>query len=139
MKNIHVIFTIGLLVLFIGCIILPTTEYVDRQGVKTRSVITKESLEFIHLGNTTKEKVLLRLGEPDLVWKKEKIFLYRWVVAKGIIAYASPGPGTPVFFKECLLLIEFDEKDIVKRYEIKAEETGFYPPSRFSFDRITGW
>ena len=71
--------------------------------------------------SSTKEQVLLNLGEPDRTLNNGKVFLYVWkmVVAEVVGAYGGGGP-IPITY---LLLIEFDENNVVGRSEIRK---GFF-------------
>jgi hypothetical protein len=72
----------------------------------------------MRVGNTSKEDVLLKLGEPDGVWKDERYFLYRWMSVRGgyVIWLTDYGAdGITLDTKRCDLLIEFDDEGVVKR------------------------
>ena len=115
MKKPHIPFSIIVLLICGGCIILPVPPYYSR-ALGTRGYIASETVEFIHDGSTTKEEVLLELGEPDRTWNDKKRFLYLWkMVVAWWISY-NVGGDIPVTY---LFLIEFDENDIVKRHEIR--------------------
>ncbi len=92
-------------------------------------------------GSTRKEEVLLRLGEPGRAWKDQRNFLYLWRVVIGYVHWVEIGGGirTDPVSKTYLLLIEFDEKDIVKRYDIKSKKGHilFIAPS--VVDEINAW
>ena len=121
MKKPHIPFSIIVLLICGGCIILPVPPYYSR-ALGTRGYIASETVEFIHDGSTTKEEVLLELGEPDRTWNDKKRFLYLWKMVVAVWAVADPyfvagvGGEIPVTY---LFLIEFDKSDIVKRHEIR--------------------
>ena len=74
------------------------------------------------VGSTTREDVLLRLGEPDKygpTWRVQ--FEYRWKMVTGYLfvgAYRGPA-HTFGFLEENTLHIEFDEKNVLKAFEIE--------------------
>ncbi len=70
-------------------------------------------------GTTTKEEVLLMLGEPHRLWRSERNFLYFDFTKEGVPL--GLGMGIPVGQHLYLLLIEFDNKDRVKKYEVKSK------------------
>jgi outer membrane protein assembly factor BamE (lipoprotein component of BamABCDE complex) len=129
-KNIFPSITMIVLFLCGGCVIIPTPEHVD----VGRGSLGNERLASIRTGVTNKEEVLLSLGEPDMVWKHERIFAYRWVMVSGYVVAVTGGAGAatnPHFF-----LIEFDDRDIVKRFELRKQ--GIFS-SRNPSDEIMGW
>jgi outer membrane protein assembly factor BamE (lipoprotein component of BamABCDE complex) len=112
MKKLYIPFSIIVILICGGCIPVPP-HYSPIFG--TRGYIASETVEFVQDGSTTKEEVLLGLGEPDRVWNDQKRFAYLWkmVVAVGGVGYlVSEIPATYLY------LIEFDENDIVKRHEM---------------------
>lgn len=73
-----------------GCLIIP----VDYHVTGSRHNITSESTNALCIGTTTREDVLLRLGEPDFVSEDGRRFGYLWTKVKAIWAVASyGGPG----------------------------------------------
>jgi outer membrane protein assembly factor BamE (lipoprotein component of BamABCDE complex) len=81
--------------------------------------IAEERIKFMQAGTTTKEDVLLRLGEPHRVLRGERYFLYFDFTKEGVPL--GLGMGIPVSQHLYLLLIEFDDKDRVKIYEVKSK------------------
>lgn len=107
------------LALCTGCVIIPTQEHVEGP---TRGLIEQEMLGSIRAGVTTREEVLLRLGEPDVVMRNERLFGYHWVTVWGKVGVVAPGgAGGGPLQTSYLALFEFDEKGIVKRHEVKKE------------------
>jgi len=81
----------------------------------SRGQIDATALEFMGVGSTSREEVLLKLGEPDEVWEDERHFLYWWLTARGYLIDRNPN-DTPMWKKRYDLLIEFDDQGVVKRY-----------------------
>jgi len=105
--------------LCVGCVIIPTEEHTPKD-FNTRGEIDAKAFEFMRVGSTSKEEVLLKLGEPDAVWEDERNFLYLWVTIRGYFAFAIPAPGGPggggpIGVKWYELLIEFDEQGVIKQ------------------------
>ncbi len=86
-------------------------------GEAKRTEIAEETLKFMKVESTTKQEVLLRLGEPLKVWRGEANFLYADFTKDGIPL--GPGIGVPVSQNLYLLLIEFDDNNRVKKFEVK--------------------
>jgi hypothetical protein len=105
---------------------------------RTRGEITDKTLEFMREGSTKKEEVLLTLGAPDSAWKNEKIFAYEWLVVRGYIMLVVPAPvptalGAQIAnFRKYVLLVQFDERNLVARHEIKARD-GLVSPINADF------
>jgi outer membrane protein assembly factor BamE (lipoprotein component of BamABCDE complex) len=125
MKKLSIAVCIFLCSLFAGCVVVPVpTGKHTPQVFNTRGEIDAAALGFMHPGSTDKEEVLLQLGEPDGIWQDERYFLYRWVSVTGgylICVAADPYGGgsggliAPLKRKRYDLLIEFDDKGVVKR------------------------
>lgn len=98
--------------LCVGCLIIPRLEHTPVYF--SRGQIDATALEFMGLGSTSREEVLLKLGEPDAVWEDERHFLYWWVTARGYAIVFDNAP--PIWKKRYDLLIEFDDQGVVKRY-----------------------
>jgi len=105
-----------------GCIYIPVPS--DSPARPTGSAIENEGLNLIKVGTTTRENMLLMFGEPDGIFKDQNLFVYRWERRRGVAFGFATVPGGPVPFwnkvsLDYLLLIEFDERGFVKRYETR--------------------
>ena len=106
--------------------------YYNRRADYSRDAIEAKQTDFVHVGITSKEEVLLQLGEPDAVFDHETIFVYRWRRKRGVglvgLVPFFPARYTPVgsMHDTHLLRIEFDEHDVVARSE---RLSGELPPS----------
>ena len=94
--------------------VIPTT-------VSYRGPIDDEALSFLQIGITTKEDVLLKLGNPTSCSRNDSLFGYRWKILYGIWFFAAGGGGVggPIARKHSVSL-EFDEHGILKKYEVKS-------------------
>ncbi len=116
-----------LIALFTGaCIVIPTPEH--RLG--GRVPCDDEKTAFIVKDTTSKEEVLLKLGEPDLVLNQERIFVYRWemVAAYFFVGGYGAGTGGPIQ-RPHFLIIEFNDKNMISRHEGRASVFSSSTPS----------
>ena len=147
MKTPDVVLTLSLLFFCAGCVILPTGEL---DTPLSRGYLAQESLAFIQANSTTKAEILLTLGEPDLVSADEKHFLYWWLTGQGVWAvfgaYFQSVGGT-ILSHHYLLAVEFGERDVVKRFELKTRTRGGHldrnvfpmPDETLIKDEIRSW
>lgn len=85
----------------------------------------------IKVGETTREDVLQRLGDPDAIWTEERVFAYSWVhVSMGVVVIIA-GAGGPGFVwagdaggSRELLLVQFDQGDVVRRVDRTQKPSG---------------
>lgn len=109
----------ALLLLLCGCIYIPA----HASKFSVRAPIGKESLQFIKVGSTTREEVLLNLGTSDYFRDEESVFIWHWETQAKLyvlpVVYTYPVGSTVDVFREYELVIEFDDNGIVKHYEIK--------------------
>lgn len=103
------------LALFAGCIVIPTPEHALLEG---RGEIDESDIAFLSKSKTTREDVVLRFGEPDLVLHDQHTLVYHWKVSHGywlIGGYVGAAGG--VIPKDYLFMLEFDEEGRLKRFE----------------------
>lgn len=119
-------FFVAFLLLIAASCILPSPE-MRHPGSRGKNII--ERAGFINAGVTSKEEILLQLGEPDAVGSDETKFLYWVAMEKGIWAIGGGYGGSvaqgPLTLDVYLLTIEFDMKNIVARYELKTKTSHF--------------
>jgi len=114
MNKLSIAICVFLYSLCVGCVIVPTPEHTPKE-INTRGEIDTKVFESKRVGSTSKEEVLLKLGEPDGVWKDERYFLYRWGTVRGYVGtYGSSRRGY-VGAERHHWLIEFDEEDVIKQ------------------------
>lgn len=106
-----------ILIVFAGCAIIPTPEHSLIEG---RGKINKSDIAFLTVSKTTKEDVLLRFGEPDMVLHDQRVLIYHWKVIHGYWIVAAPCPGCgnlgPIL-KNYSVMLEFDEQGHLKRFK----------------------
>jgi uncharacterized lipoprotein YajG len=113
--GLRVVFVWIVTVLLAGCIVVPLPEHTLLGG---RGSISEKDRAFLEAGKTTREDVLLQLGEPDLVLSQERSMVYYWQVSHGYFFVGGPGSSAagPIA-KDYLLMLEFDHAGCLARYE----------------------
>jgi outer membrane protein assembly factor BamE (lipoprotein component of BamABCDE complex) len=112
------------LLLLAGCFVL----YVpDPSRADTRGSIENQDLKPFMLGVTTREEVLLTLGEPDLESEDGTVFMYWWYYSRGFLLVAwgvvgpaggaSGGGNAGMMGMRINLCIKFDEAGKVVRHK----------------------
>jgi outer membrane protein assembly factor BamE (lipoprotein component of BamABCDE complex) len=110
-----------LLLLFAGCLLIPIPEHAREHS--QREPIEEDSLQFMKVGSTTREEVLLNLGDPDL-FSRDSEFKYRWETESAFMGVdIAGGSGRYDFYHVYELVVEFDDNGLVKGFEIKEEKT----------------
>ena len=120
-----------ILILFsTACIVIPTPEH----RIGGRVPCDDEKTTFMVKDTTSKEEVLLKLGEPDLVLNRERIFVYRWemVAAYFFVGGYYAATGGPIQ-RPHFLIIEFNYKNVVSRHEVRASVFSSLTPPVESF------
>jgi hypothetical protein len=122
---------------FVRCVLLSVVLsgciYVGSDS--SRANLNEETASKIIPGKTTRQDVVIMLGQPDEVLGDGKQFMY---VRKYEVALISPGrlgAGKPLNpANRYLLKVEFDEQDVVSRrnfiapYELHDEPLHGVPP-----------
>lgn len=116
-----------------ACMVIPTPEH----RIAGRVPCDEEKTTFIVKETTSKEAVLLKLGEPDLVLNRETIFVYRWemVAAYFIVGGYGAGAMGPIQ-RPHFLIIEFNDKNMITRHEVKASVFSSSTPSVETFKSL---
>jgi outer membrane protein assembly factor BamE (lipoprotein component of BamABCDE complex) len=98
-----------------GCIVvpIPTREH-QREDLPGRTNITPQAIEALRAGETTRQEVLQRLGNPDGVFDRERTFVYLWSNCAGYLFWAAGSESRAaadvvVIGKGYALIIDFDE------------------------------
>ena len=82
-----------------------------------------QSLQFMKVGSTTGEEVLLNLGDPDYV-PDEGHFEWHWNTQATLIGAVPYQLMRDDWYWDHDLIIEFDDNGIVKHYEITETKVG---------------
>lgn len=122
LNHIRALFISTLLLVLAGCIAIPTPEHALLAG---HGKITNKDLAPFKVGTTTREDVLLSLGEPDTISPDENIMTYWWRVISGYFCVAAPFSGgySGPFLKDYLLMFEFDPQSRLMRFTRSASYT----------------
>jgi WD40 repeat protein len=122
MNLINIIISMAILLLIFSnsaCVYIPSTKPQEEQ-------FTDQNQARIIVGSTSKAEVIDLLGKPDLV-ENPRFFVYGKSHEHGtfLIILAAPGgqgflAPVPVNTKHFVVLLEFDDHDIVTRYEIES-------------------
>jgi hypothetical protein len=109
---------VGLLLLS-GCLILPTDYYTT----DSRRNLSPQVTNTVQIGSTTREEMLLALGEPDYATDDGRRLGYRWSKVKWIWIVLSTGPGTAGGeVSQCQLLdAAFDASNRLSSLQISAQ------------------
>ncbi len=82
-----------------------------------RGKVEEADLAFLKIGVTTREDVVLRFGEPDIVLSEQRILAYSWTTSVGVIVgQYSAGDIT----RDHIFMMEFDKEGKLKRAGINA-------------------
>lgn len=94
--------------------------------------ITAESAGAIEIGRTSRDDLLLRLGEPAAIWADQRIFVYAWDRVSWKFLWVSGdgdsgGVGLADAPRHHMLLIQFDMADRVSRAErcVRPAQIGY--------------
>lgn len=116
----RITFIIACASLCASCIVVPVsyTEYGNRKNV------SKETIDRIVIGVTTKEDVRLALGEPDFISMDEACLGYSWSKVKLLwMAAAGYNATGGAIARDYRLTIPFDEKNVVVEKQFTARSS----------------
>lgn len=99
-----------------GCLIIPTDYYVK----SSRKNTSEEPPETVVAGKTTREEVLLNLGEPDAVSPDETEI---WYDAEKVKAWLIMGDRGGEVVRHYLSVILFNRNGIVESSRIEVSDT----------------
>jgi hypothetical protein len=109
-----------------GCLIWPFPTGSILAG---RGRVRQEDQTALVIGRTTREEVLLRLGEPDEVLHGGRVFIYRWTQDAGFFAMGGGGSAVAIPFpSHRMLRLAFDSEarlarlDFVHQDELSPED-----------------
>lgn len=112
MKNVVSLVAAVLIVGLPGCAV---------KSISHGSAITQQdATSKIKIGNTTRNEVLLNLGEPTKTMNNEKVYFYSWTRGRKV-SVMGIGSGKA---NANTLVVVFDDKDIVKDYRFSRGSVG---------------
>jgi hypothetical protein len=112
----------------VGCIIIPV-PHSEMVLPGSRGMITPSHTAFVQLGSTTREEVLLQLGDPDYRWHDDRVIAYVSLSSNLSLLVATirgGGVGEWPLFR--FVLFEMDTAGHVVRVELKLE-----PPAEITY------
>jgi len=109
----------GAVVLVSGCLIIPVPEY---KAGGSRGNINEETTAQFQIGVTTKEDVILLLGEPDYSSEDGRRLGYSWGRVKAWLFVGGPGAGAAgEISREYFLSLVFDEEGRLADTDVLGE------------------
>ncbi len=113
-------------IILVAGLLIPGCVYIPPLGRQ----FTEEARNQIVVGTTTKAQVRELLGKPDLL-EDERFHVYAAIESAGLLIFIAPAPGGGIFpvpldLKHYLVLLEFDDRNVVKRYELEAAKEMLY-------------
>ena len=104
-----------------GCIIIPL-PHAKRPIEGSRQDLGESAATVLKRPAATRADVISALGEPDLSWDNDRVFVYRWSVSDlAVLVAAGGGYSGTAGIAECpahyFVLVEFDKTGRVRRWE----------------------
>lgn len=120
MTPLRVSFYLLLLAACPGCLIVPTPHY-DSDAIQTRRNVTPKTGDAITDGVTTREEVLLMLGEPDASLYGGRRFVYLWAKVVGLWFVAAGCEGdVGEIPRGYVLEIDFDVRSVARAHQTRT-------------------
>ena len=85
--------------------------------------VSKENLDFIQIGKTTKAEISDRLGTPTVFWEDKNIYAYNWKMLSATWIWFYGGFLAGNIDKDHILLIQFDRSDLVDKFELTVHSS----------------
>ncbi|RMF21982.1 MAG: hypothetical protein D6760_08375 [Deltaproteobacteria bacterium] len=111
-----------------GCVVVPviTPEHGLLAG---HGAIEQAEAVRLEPGETTREDVLLRFGEPSASLDGDRVFVYHWQTALGYVLWLVGGPGQAAggaapIARDRVLLLEFGDDGILLRRKLAKLPVG---------------
>jgi outer membrane protein assembly factor BamE (lipoprotein component of BamABCDE complex) len=104
-----------------GCLVVPTPEHHSDSITTRRNVQPKSGDTAVTDGVTTREQVLLLLGEPDASLYGDRRFVYCWakVIGYWFVAAGYEGDGGEIP-KGYVLEIDFDDRGVSRSHQTRS-------------------
>ena len=121
------IFPVVFLSLTSGCLLIPT----DYHDVGVRHNINEKTPDLFKPATSTKEEILLKLGEPDFASDDGRRIGYAWTKVKALLIVASTGgSGVAEFKRSYVLQVSFDDCNRVSNFNLIKEWGECISPER---------
>ena len=110
-----------------GCVVLPLPANSFAAG--SRSNVRAEDTEWLVSGRTSREDVLLRLGEPDEASSDDSRLIYRWQWISTVVVWAAAGgyggaAGHTASGRDYALELVFDAEWKLKSWDLRRSKLG---------------
>jgi outer membrane protein assembly factor BamE (lipoprotein component of BamABCDE complex) len=112
MKKVLISAVISIPLFCAGCLYIPNLSHDSGHRA-----LDEKTLSSIKEGVTSKEDILMMLGEPDRVMEKERLFQYWWLEVCGYVVVLR---DVSTVERTHSLLIYFDKNNVVRKVEIKT-------------------
>lgn len=100
-----------------GCLVVP----VDYHAAGSRQNITTKTAQQLRPGTTTKEEILLQLGEPDYTSEDGRTLAYAWTKVGALVIVGGYGSAAAAEVgKSHHLVITFDDNNRVSQTEVRG-------------------
>jgi hypothetical protein len=86
-RKVRIATTVAGAALLSGCVIVPVNHYVEG----SRTNLSRAGPASLQIGISTREEILLSLGEPDFVTEGDKRLGYTWEKATAFVGLLLPG------------------------------------------------
>jgi|SRR6516164_1321732 len=118
-----------------GCVMFPVPAIGKRVGIGTRRIKASD-LTFVQAGRTTREDFELQVGKPWTNYTDLHVSVYYWEIVTGywVFGLYLMGGGTDSITRMEILCIEFDESDLVKRFQIMR-----HPSTKSTREVVMAW
>lgn len=103
-----------------GCVVIPTPKVGHHPA--SRENVNDQTPERIRVGVTTREEILLMLGEADYVSPDEEVLSYGWNKLAAVLFFMVPpysGGGGPIAGRSRFLIISFDKSGVVQTCQLR--------------------
>ena len=103
-----------------GCIVLylPANHY----ATDSRKNMGRDATSYVFPGQTTREQVVVKFGEPDSQYLDDVQMIYQWTKVKGYVFFVcvlGKFGGADRYIKRYQLVITFDKDGLVANREIR--------------------
>jgi hypothetical protein len=111
-----------------GCIGVPLPASGTKASCGTR--ISKEETRFIQAGQTTRDEIIARFGQPFASCEEPEVVAYNWVVISGYWYWMAGTGGPGLFFDRSeierneVLLVQLDRDSRVQRFAFRHLPAG---------------
>lgn len=109
-----------------GCAYIPTPEHSEEfgflgqpAGMSGQVMISKDTINLLKPGKTTRTEVLLKFGNPTQRFQQDRFFVYSWERISGYFlwSFGMCTGGCEPTFKTHSLCLEFTQDNLLRRFK----------------------